>query len=72
AVSQAQAEADAIARALGETLGPVLSASTEEPPRALLRARAMTLEANAPPTAVEPGTIDVSATVHLVFSLGGG
>lgn len=73
AVSQARAEADAIARALGETLGPVLSASTEGPPSPMLtRARAVTLEASPVPTGVEPGTIDVSATVHLVFSLGGG
>lgn len=73
AVSQAQAEAGAIARALGETLGPVLSASTEGPPNhVLLRARATAFPESAPSTAVEPGTIDVSATVHLVFSLGGG
>ncbi len=73
AVSQAHAEAEAIARALGETLGPVLSASTEGPPSPLrMAARAMALEASAPPTAVEPGAIDVAATVHLVFSLGGG
>lgn len=73
AVAQARAEATAIAQALGETLGPVLSASTEGPPSpVLLRARAMALESTAaPPTAVEPGTIDVSAAVHLVFSLGG-
>ncbi|MEJ2215719.1 MAG: SIMPL domain-containing protein [Gemmatimonadota bacterium] len=74
AVSQAHAEADAIARALGETLGPVLSASTEGPPNiGPLRARATAFEGTSgPPTSVEPGTIDVSATVHLVFSLGGG
>jgi uncharacterized protein YggE len=74
AVSQARAEAAAIARALGEKLGPVLSASTEGPPNRVFARTlaATTLSERVPPTSVEPGTIDVSATVHLVFSLAGG
>ncbi|HKJ93886.1 MAG TPA: SIMPL domain-containing protein [Longimicrobiales bacterium] len=75
AVSQARAEADAMAQALGETLGPVLSASTDASPEHPLLRAATTMAMSAagrPPTDVEPGTIDVSATVHLVFLLGGG
>lgn len=69
AVARARAEAAAIADALGEPLGPALSVSTSEaggPPVLMREARSM--EAAPPP--VEPGAIEVSATVNVVFRIG--
>lgn len=72
AIARARAEAEAAAAALGETLGPPLQVSTGGmPSRPLFRARAMDMAmemAEAPP--VEPGEIDIQATVQIVWRLG--
>jgi len=61
AAAQAKAEATVLAKAMGGTLGPLLSVSTEyEGPRPVMAARAM---AAAPETPIMPGEITLSAAV---------
>ena len=71
AVDRARAEAEVLARALGQTLGPVLSISTTgmiPPPMpvAMDRAEALAFRATTP---IEPGTMRVEATVTAVYRL---
>jgi uncharacterized protein len=68
AVTAARGDADVMARAAGGSLGPLLSLSTAVPevvrPLAgVTPMRAMAAGANAPPTPLEAGDIDVTAEV---------
>jgi uncharacterized protein YggE len=74
AVERARVEAETIATALGRRLGPALSASSTgffAPPR-IMEMRAMAAPAAemamAPPP-IEPGIIEVSAQVSVIYSL---
>lgn len=73
AVEKARAEAEVIARAAGQTLGEPLSISTDgyfPPPRPMMSyARAEMDMAAAVPTPVEGGTLEIGATVNIVFKL---
>jgi uncharacterized protein YggE len=65
AVSQARADADAMAKAAGGALGPLIEISAEPqqpPPGPMMYARA-TLAQAAPETPINPGDFIVSATV---------
>lgn len=71
ATARARRDAETIAAALGETLGPVVRASTGSAPSPVSRAR--TMEAGRienMPTPVSPGELEVRATVHITFRLG--
>ena len=74
AVQKARREADVIARAAGQTLGVPLSINADSynppPPRpmAMYRVSAQDMAAAAP-TPVEGGTLEVSATVNIVYKL---
>jgi uncharacterized protein len=71
AVEKARAEAMVIAQALGETLGPPLQVTTggaQVPPQ--FRMDAMRMEAAQMDTPVQPGELDVRATVSITFRLG--
>lgn len=72
AVEQARAEADVIASALGLRVIRVLSVQSEQapPPRPVMHGRVMAMEAQAPPTPIEPGTIDVEVSVSLTVEIG--
>lgn len=67
AVRRARAQAAAIADALGEPLGPVVSVSTDGSGPPMLMREARSMEAAAP---VEPGAIEVGARVTVVFRIG--
>lgn len=69
AVERAQAEAATVAEALGEPLGEVLSVSISQPGRYFL-ARPVEAARAAPEVPVEPGPIEVNATVTVVYSIG--
>jgi uncharacterized protein YggE len=72
AVAHAKAEAEAIASSLGVKLGHVHSAeSTAEPPMRpmMMMGAAMARTADAPPTPIEPGSIEVHANVAVAFEL---
>jgi len=69
AVRNARVEAEALAAAFGETLGPVLSVSTTgmiPPPMPVAMDRMVEMAARTP---IEPGTVRVEATVTAVFRL---
>lgn len=73
AIGQARREAEVAAAALGESLGPVLNMSTggfqpmyRPAPQAEMR---MDM-AQAAPTPVQPGELDVHATVNITFRIG--
>jgi uncharacterized protein YggE len=71
AVAKAHAEADVIARAAGQSLGVPLSINTDSynpPPRPMPMYR-MSAEVAAAPTPVEGGTMQVGATVNIVYKL---
>lgn len=71
AVEQALAEARVVAEALGETLGPALQVSTggaQIPPQ--LRMEAARMDVAAVETPVQPGELDVRATVSITYRLG--
>jgi uncharacterized protein YggE len=68
AVAKARREAEAIARALGEPLGPVKTVTTAGVPA--MEPRAMRLESAAPSMPVEPGTVEIRADVTVVFFIG--
>ena len=75
AVEKARAEAEVIARAAGQTLGEPLSISTDgyfpQPPRPMMQyARAEMDMAAAAPTPVNAGTLEIGATVSIVYRLG--
>ncbi len=75
AVEKARAEAEVIARAAGQTLGEPLSINTDSyypPPPRPMYARAqmdMAMSVAAPPTPVEGGTLEIGATVNIVYRL---
>ena len=69
AVARARREAEAIADAMDETLGPAIRVSTDgiripvpERPMAFARMEAA-------PTPVEPGDLEVTASVHITYRL---
>jgi uncharacterized protein len=72
AVGRARAEAEVVARALGESLGPALQVSTGglqlPPPEARMQAVRMEMDV-APLTPVQPGELDVHATVSITYRL---
>ena len=70
AVARARREAEVAAEALGETLGPPIQVSTgaAEGPRPGIAMAAMRLEA--PSTPVEPGELEVRASVQITYRLG--
>ena len=75
ATEKAKREARTIAEAAGETLGAAQSIHTDSyapsPPPVPVFDRAMAMEmAKAPATPVEAGTLNVGATVTIVFRLG--
>jgi uncharacterized protein YggE len=65
AVAQARQDADAMARAAGGSLGPLLelTGSPQITPRPMMFARAMGAEAAAPATDIEPGALTIRADV---------
>lgn len=68
AITKARAEAETVAQALGGTLGQALSVSTTgalPPPRPMARAYAADMAMAAPP--IEPGVLEVSAQVAIIF-----
>lgn len=70
AVRNARVEAEALAAALGQSLGPVLNVSTAgmiPPPIPVPMDRMESLAMRATP--IEPGTVRVEATVTIVFRL---
>jgi uncharacterized protein len=73
AVGRARAEAQVVADALDETLGPPLQVSTGglqlPPPQARMEAMRMEMDV-APVTPVQPGELDVHATVSITYRLG--
>jgi len=73
AVQNARGEAQALADALGETLGPALDVSTTgripQPVPYMMDAVAARAELAAAPTPIEPGTLRVEATVTIVYRL---
>ena len=73
AVAKARAEAEVIARAAGQTLGEPLSISTDgyfPQPRPMMQyARAEMDMAAAAPTPVSGGTLEIGATVSIVYRL---
>lgn len=71
AVGKARADAEAIAGAIGRRLGPALAVTTTGafPPPRIMRAEAMSMGFAKAPTPVEPGTIEISADVTVIFTL---
>ncbi|MBW3554691.1 MAG: SIMPL domain-containing protein [Gemmatimonadetes bacterium] len=74
AVQKARREAEVIAAALGEPLGPALNVTTSSYypiPQPTPMMRDMRMEQTAAmPTPVEPGELDVQATVSITFRIG--
>ncbi len=69
AISKARTEAETVAGAVDRSLGPVLSVMTGGFERPVVMARGMAADALAAPTPIEPGTLDVVASVTVVFRL---
>jgi uncharacterized protein len=73
AVEKARREADVIARAAGQTLGLPLSINADSysppPPRPMPMYRMAAQDMASAPTPVEAGTLEVAATVNIVFKL---
>lgn len=75
AVEKAQTEARVVAEAMGETLGPPISVSTGgfHVPRPYMRAMGgdmIEATAAAPPPPVEPGEMEINASVSITYRLG--
>ncbi|HUG41285.1 MAG TPA: SIMPL domain-containing protein [Longimicrobiales bacterium] len=74
AVQKARREAEVVAAALGEPLGPALNVTTSSyyaPPPSAPMMGDMRLERTAAmPTPVEPGELDVQASVSITFRIG--
>lgn len=72
AVARARAEAQVVAAALDETLGPALQVSTGggAPPPIPMRMEAFQRADMAADTPVQPGELDVHATVSITYRLG--
>lgn len=74
AMRNARREAEAVAEAAGERLGPAQSISTggyHAPPPTPMYARAMEMDMAQAQTPVETGTLTVVATVNVVYLLAG-
>lgn len=72
ATAKARREAEAVARAAGERLGPIQSLQTDSyspPPPVPMFARAMAADAMEMKTPVEAGTLAVTASVTIVYRL---
>ena len=73
AVQKARAEAQAIATAAGQQLGEPLSINADgyfaPPPRPVAMYRMAEQSAASAPTPVEGGTLEIGATVSIVFKL---
>jgi uncharacterized protein len=71
AVAQARAEATVLAEALGETLGPAIQVATggRVPVAQPMQLEALRLDVAAAPTPVQPGELDVTATVSITYRL---
>lgn len=69
AVKNAKADADALARASGGSLGGILEISTASAPVRPFAEMSMAKMAVAPPTPIEPGQQTISATVTVIFRL---
>jgi uncharacterized protein YggE len=70
--NDARAQAESVARGLGVRLGPVLSASTQTVPVPYARrfdAVAMAEARAAPPTPIEPGEVEVNATLQVTYGV---
>ena len=74
ATQQARSSADAMARAAGLKLGPIVRLEETSPPvvRPVMQEMAMAARAaDAPPTPIEPGMIDVRAIVSIWVAIEG-
>ncbi len=74
AVANAHADAQALAEAAGQKLGPLLGLSTSgfvQPPMPMFGARKVMDMAAQAPTPVEPGELEISATVTAVYWIAG-
>ncbi|HEX7051594.1 MAG TPA: SIMPL domain-containing protein [Longimicrobiales bacterium] len=73
AVEKARTEAAAVAQAMGRTLGPAISVRTDGvvPPPPIPMMRASADFSVAAPTPIEPGELEVRASVTAVYRLGG-
>lgn len=71
AVADARREAEAVARAAGQTLGEPLeiSMNSARPFPQPFADREVMMSARAAPTPIEGGTLTISATVHIVYRL---
>jgi uncharacterized protein YggE len=69
AVAKARREAEVLARAMGETLGPVLRIATGGTP-ALAPGRSEMMLRVSTETPVHPGELEVRAVVHITYRLG--
>lgn len=74
AVAKARREAEVVARAAGQRLGPPLNISTSSDmgypqPMYAQRAVAMDMPTAPPPTPIEAGTLTVNASVNIVYRL---
>lgn len=72
AVARARREAETVARAAGHRLGPPVEIRVGpggEPPRPMMYAERAVAMAQAADTPVEEGTLEITATVHVVFRL---
>lgn len=71
AIRKARTEAEHIARALGEPLGPALEVNTGggyvPPPRPFMMEAAARMDVSTP---IEPGTLTVSQSVTIVYAIG--
>ncbi|HEY8552407.1 MAG TPA: SIMPL domain-containing protein [Thermaerobacter sp.] len=68
----ARAQAEALASAAGQRLGPLLALSTgpiTPPPRPFMAAEARALAVDVASTPIEPGTLTMTATVSAVYQL---
>lgn len=71
AVAEARREAETLARALGETLGPVIRVSTGGFRGPIPQGRGRTsVQMEAVSTPIEPGELEVRATAHITYRLG--
>lgn len=73
AIEKARREADVVAGALGETLGPPVEVSTGgfSVPRPLMRVAPMAMEmAESAQPPVEPGELEIQASVSITYTLG--
>ena len=70
AIGQARREAEVIASAMGESLGPALRVTTSGLATPAPQSDAVQLMARAESTPIQPGQLDVRASVRIVYRLG--